>query len=205
MSSKIITISRQCGSGGHTIGKQIAQRLNIPFYDKKIIEVVAKRSGLAEETVQEEGEYQPMSLLYTIATTLSYEYSSGYDVTDKSHMVLPDQNFAFQTELIKELSKKGSCVIVGRCADYILRDLPNHLSVFLYGNLEDRKARVVEEHGIALKDAEKHILDRDKKRAKHYQHYTNQDWGRAENYDLCLNSSHFGIDRCTEIATECVN
>ena len=203
MSSKIITISRQCGSGGHTIGERVAQRLGLPFYDKKLIELVAQRSGLTEETVQEQGEYQPTSLLYTISLNLSYEYNFGYDVADKSRMVLPDQIFAFQTEIIKELSQKSPCVIVGRCADYILRDHPDCLRVFLYGDLEDRKARVVEEHGIAPEDAGKHVLDRDKKRAQHYRRYTDQAWGMAENYDLCLNSSYFGIDRCVEMIAEC--
>lgn len=199
--NKIITIGRECGSGGHTIGKQIAERLNIPFYDKKLIEIVAERSGLSKETIAREGEYSTPSLLYNIATSGYLTYS----VDDKKNMMLPDQINAFQTELIHELAEKGACVIVGRCADYILHGRNDCFHAFIHGNLEDRAKRVIQEHGIASNEAERHVKERDKKRARYYKHLTDQDWGAAKNYNLCLDSSYLGIDRCVDIILSCLN
>jgi len=194
MSKKIITISRQCGSGGHTVGKLVSERLGIPFYDKKLIEIVAQRSGLTEETIAREGEFAPASLLYSIAMNLSH----GYDVRSKGNMILPDQINTFQTELIKELAEKGPCVIVGRCANYILHDRSDCLHVYLHGDMEERKNRVVAEHRVLASEAEAHIRDRDRKRAKHYEHFTDQRWGMAQNYTICLDSSVLGIEKCVE-------
>ena len=114
-------------------------------------------------------------------------------------MALPDQINAYQTELIKELAEKGSCVIVGRCADYILQGREDCLHVFITGVLSDRASRVVAEHGVAVSAAEAHVKERDKKRSGYYKHITDQVWGMAANYDLCLNSSKLGIDRCVEL------
>lgn len=200
MSKQIITISRQCGSGGHTIGSLVAQSLKIPFYDKKILEIVSQRSGLSEETIRQDGEYTPTSLLYTIATNISY----GYDLSSKGGMVLPDQVFAFQSELIRELADKESCVIVGRCADYLLHDRADCFHVFIYGNAEDRRKRIVAEHRVPIGEVENHVRDRDRKRAQHYKHYTDQTWGMAENYNLCLDSSRLGIETCVDIIVGCV-
>ena len=156
MGKKIITISRQCGSGGHTIGKMVAEKLNVPFYDKQILKIVAERSGLAQEVIEEKGEYNPSSLLYMIATKLSY----GYSVGSKGEMPLPDQINAFQTELIRELAEKESCVIIGRDADYILREHPDCFHVFIHGKLDDRMKRVVTEHGVAPDEARHHVQNR---------------------------------------------
>ena len=197
--NQIITIGRQCGSGGHTIGNIVAERLGIPFYDKEIIKKVAERSGLAEETVEKEGEYSTTSLLYNVAT----RGISGFDVSDKNNMLIRDIVNAYQTEYIKELAEKGPCVIVGRSADYILEDRDNCLNVFIHGDLADREKRVVEEHGIDPAEARKHVLERDKKRAKYYRHITDQVWGFAENYDLCLNSSKLGVEGCVDIILNC--
>lgn len=201
MRKQIITISRQCGSGGHTIGKTVAERLGIPFYDKKILEIVAQRSGLSEETIKEQGEYIPNSLLFSINASVSY----GYNVAGKLNMPLPDQVHAFQTELIKELAEKESCVIVGRGADYILRNRPDAFHVFIYGNLEDRKKRVISEHRVSADEAEAHVTGRDKKRSKHYKYYTDQIWGMASNYQLCLDSSYFGVETCIEMILNHIN
>ena len=195
----IITIGRQCGSGGHTIGKTVAERLGIPFYDKEILKTVAKRSGLAEQTVEKEGEYSTTSLLFNVAT----RGISGFDVSNKNNMLLRDIVNAYQTEYIIELAENGACVIVGRSADYILRDRENCLNVFIHGNLPDRADRVVKEHGIYPADAEKHVLERDKKRAKYYRHITDRTWGLAENYDLCLNSSKLSINGCVDLILGC--
>lgn len=192
---QIITIGRQCGSGGHTIGKMVAERLGVPFYDKQIIKMVAERSGLSEKTIEREGEYATPSLLYNIAT----RGFSPYNAASKESMTLQDQINAHQTELIKELAGKGPCVIVGRSADYILQDRDDCLHVFIHGKLEDRMARVVAEHGIDSRDAKAHVIERDKKRARYYKYITDQLWGQVQNYDLCLNSSQFGTERCVEI------
>ena len=114
-------------------------------------------------------------------------------------MALPDQINAYQTELIKELADKGSCVIVGRCADYILQGREDCFHVFITGALPDRANRVITEHGVAVDAARNHVKERDRKRSSYYKHITEQLWGMAENYDLCLNSSKLGIDRCVEL------
>lgn len=196
---KIITIGRQCGSGGHTIGKMVAERLGVPFYDKEIIKTVANRSGLSEKTVEKEGEYSTTSLLFNLAT----RGISGYNATNKDNMLMRDLINAYQTEYINEIADNGPCVIVGRCADYILEDRKDCLNIFIYGDLDDRAKRVVEEHDVAEKDAKAHVLERDKKRSKYYRHITDKVWGLAENYDLCLNTSELGIERCVEIVLSC--
>ena len=206
MKKCIITIGRQCGSGGHTIGKTVAERLGIPFYDKKLVQIVAERSGLSPETVEKQGEYHTPSLLYNIATLGCSAYASHqYSAENRQAMRLPDQINAYQTELIKELADKGSCVIVGRCADSILRDWEDCFHIFIHGALGDRVNRVIEEHGIAAGAAEGHVKDRDKKRAAYYKHITDKVWGLSSNYDLCLNSSRLGIDRCVELILAAVD
>lgn len=196
MNGQIITIGRQCGSGGHTIGKTVAERLGIPFYDKKLVQIVAERSGLSAETVKQEGEYSSASSLFTSVSTRGY---SAYSASQKHDMVLPDQINAYQTELIKELADKGPCVIVGRCADYILQGRENCFHIFITGALPDRTNRVIAEHGIAPETAKNHVKERDRKRSGYYKHITDQIWGLAANYDLCLNSSKLGIDRSVDL------
>lgn len=155
MDNRVITISRQCGSGGHTIGKMVAERMGVPLYDSNLVEMVAERSGLSRETVREQGEYASFSLLYSLAMNIA----SGHTLNEKGNMVLPDQINAFQTELIQELS----------------------------------------EHNIAAAEAEAHVKDRDSKRARHYEHFTDQTWGMAKNYNLCLDSSYLGIECCVDL------
>jgi cytidylate kinase len=194
VSSRIITIGRECGSGGHTIGKTVAARLGVSFYDKKLIELVAQRSGLSEEVIREQGEYAAGSLLYELATNLSY----GYMSTDGG-MTLPDRIYAFQSELIEELAGQEPCVIIGRCADYILRQRTDCLNVFIYAEKDDKVQRIIQRHQIDAKEAEKHIRERDKKRASHYFRYTDRNWGDMDNYDLCLNSGRLGIEKCVSM------
>ncbi len=202
MKKCIITIGRQCGSGGHSIGKSVADKLGIPLYDRKLVEIVAERSGLSAETVQREGEYASTSLLNSIA---SRGYSA-YNAYQRENMFLPDQINAYQTELIKELAEKDSCVIVGRCADYILQDNNDCLHVFISAAMPERIKRVIAEHGIAPEAAESHVKNRDKKRAAYYKYLTDRVWGAATNYDLCLNSSKLGMVCCVDIICNyCLN
>lgn len=200
MSYKIITISRQCGSGGHTIGQAIAEKLNIPLYDKKILEEVARRSGLAEDVIETEGEYSTSSMLYGIAMGIY----NGWDVAQRENMPLREQINAYQTEFIREVAEKGACVIVGRCADYILRERIDCLNVFIYGDKYDRVKRVIEEHRVPDYEAEAHVRKRDKKRAAHYKYITDREWGDMKNYNICLDSSALGIEKCVEIIADCV-
>ena len=161
---------------------------------------MAERSGLSPETVEKQGEYHTPSLLYNIATGGYSAYASHqYSAENRQAMRLPDQINAYQTELIKELAEKESCVIVGRCADSVLRDREDCFHVFIFGALRDRANRVIAEHGVNAKAAAGHIKDRDKKRAAYYKHITDKVWGMSSNYDLCLNSSKLGIDRCAEL------
>ncbi len=198
--STVITIGRQCGSGGHTIGRLVAEKLGVPLYDKEIIKKVAELSGLSEETVEKKGEYSPTnSFLYNVAV----RGISAYNASDINSMPIAEQINAYQTEYIKSLAEKGSCVIVGRSADYILSDRDDTLNVFVYGDLEDRAARVIAEHGVPEKEARSHVTERDKKRSKYYKHITDRVWGLAENYDLCLNSSWLGVEKCVEIIVNC--
>lgn len=195
MNKRIITISRECGSGGHTIGQLIAEKLNVSFYDKKLLELVARQSGLTEDFIEEQGEHSKRGLLYNLAANISY----AYNVNTKGNMILPDQIFAFQTDIIKELAEKESCVIVGRCSDYILRNRGDCLHVFIHANMEAKKARIIAEHRVAPDQAETHIKDREKKRAAHYHYYTDRIWGSAKNYTICLDSGILGIDKCVEL------
>lgn len=200
MGYKIITISRQCGSGGHSIGQALAEKLNIPLYDKKILEEVSRRSGLAEDVIEQEGEYSTSSIIFNIAMSVYHAWDAG----ERDTMPLREQINAYQTEFIREVAEKGACVIVGRCADYILRDRTDCLNVFIYGKSEERVKRVIEEHRVPENEAEHHVKKRDKKRAAHYKYITDQEWGDMDNYNLCLDSSKLGIEKCIEIILSCV-
>lgn len=198
--NKIITIGRQTGSGGHTIGKMVAEKLGVPFYDREIIEEVAQRSGLAENVVENEGENSIKSLLFSLSQHGLAHHGGS---TNRDNMLVKDLVNSYQTEFIKELADKGPCVIVGRCADYILSEKENTLHVFVSADFDDRAKRVVEEHQIRRTDAQRHILELDKQRSKYYRYMTDQSWGMSSNYDLCLNSSKLGIERCVEIIIDC--
>lgn len=200
MSYKIITISRQCGSGGHTIGQALAEKLDIPLYDKKILEEVSRRSGLAEDVIESEGEYSTSSVIFNIGMGVYNAWNSS----QREMMPLREQINAYQTEFIRGVARKGSCIIVGRCADYILRERTDCLNVFIYGNREDRIKRVIDEHRVPEHEAEAHIKNRDKKRAAHYKYITDQEWGDMKNYNLCLDSSELGIEKCIELILNCV-
>ena len=196
MKRRVITISREYGSGGHAIGESVASSLGIPFYDKKILEIVSQRSGLDETVIEEQGEHAATGFLYGLAASISYGY--GYNVGATGSMILPDQINAFQTELIGELADKESCVIIGRCSDYILRKRDDCLHVFIHADMENKKSRVAKEYGIAMEDAEAQIKDRDKKRARYYQHVTDRTWGVAKNYHLCLDSGVLSAPACVD-------
>jgi cytidylate kinase len=195
MQEKIITISRQCGSGGHSIGSELANRLDVPFYDKEIIEMAAKESGFHKEFIEEKGEHMNNSLLFNIARYASYGGRRRYE----EYQPLQDQIYFAQVKIIKELAGKGPCVIVGRCADYVLRDRNDVLNVFIHADMAFKKKRCMERGQFSDEKADDMIRRRDKLRADHYQYYTDQKWGDSLNYHLCLDSGIFSIEKCVSM------
>ena len=198
MSKKIIiTIARQYGSGGREIGERVARLLGIPLYDKELITDAATKGSLNEEIIKKADESAANSLLYTLAmgsnvlgTTMHFGYK----------MPLNDKLFILQSEVIKEYAKNGSCVIIGRCADYVLRDEPNILRLFIYGDLDHRQARVLERHPELKSSQVIDVINKtDKRRSSYYNFYTGNKWGKYDNYDMAINSSTLGIDHTAQV------
>lgn len=188
MKVNYVTISREYGSGGREIGKKLSEKLGIPCYDKEIIEETAFKTGFAEEYVKKQGEYA------NARNWLEYSFSSrnSYGMSPEDYL------WAKQREVILDLVKKGPCVIVGRCADYILRDRTDVLNVFIHADYEYRRHRITD----IYKDpehTEKMLNDIDKKRKFNYKYYTEQEWGKSQNYDLTLSSSTLGLDQCVDL------
>lgn len=197
MHKSIITISREYGSGGRHIGKCVADKLGIPFYDKKLITQVAKESGLDIKFVEETGEYSATdSFLYNLAISNIYPFDNIYS---KDSMTLENKIYIFQAKVIKEAAEKGPCVIVGRCADYILRDRKDCLNVFIHADIEKKRERVIEYQEVNVKDVDREIRRVDKARANHYNQYTGEKWGNIKNYHLSIDSGAFGIDGSVEM------
>ena len=195
MKHSIITLSRQYCTGGLEIAKQVAKSLQIPFYDKELITMAAKESGLSEEAIAASEKRHTGSLLYGL-------YTMGADLP------LGDQVYIVQSRVIQQLAKEGPCVIVGRCADYVLRDDPRVLSVFLHGSVDYRIAYGLE-HGELPADLEPRalenlVLKEDKRRAGYYNYYTEYRWGSAEHYDLSLNAE-LGPRTCANLILQAAN
>lgn len=186
---KIIAISRQFGSGGRTIGKLLAEQLNIPLYDREIISQVAKESGFAESYVEEKGEYGSSDKAAGMFINRSC-YSSASN---------EDTIWNFQTKFIKEHAEKEPCIIIGRCADYILRNRLDVLRVFIHADMKERIKRISEVYKINDSDPEKLLHQKDKRRAAYYQFYTDIKWGDTKNFHITLDSSAFGIEKCVQI------
>ena len=194
MTKRIITISREFGSGGRFIGEEVAKKLGISYYDKNIISQIAEKSGLSPEYIQENAELSPKKGLFAYAF-------SGRDITGKS---VEDMVYEAQRNIILELAEKESCVIIGRNADYILKDRDDVLNVFIHGDMLEKIQRITSLYNVEEKEAVKMMADTDKRRRTNYNFYTDQNWGKASNYTLCLNSSQLGYDRCEMIIMECV-
>ena len=194
MAKRIITISREFGSGGRFIGEEVAKKLGIAYYDKNIIGQIAEKSGLSPEYIQENAELSPKKGLFAYAF-------SGRDITGKS---VEDMVYEAQRNIILELAEKEPCVIIGRNADYILKDRDDVLNVFIHGDMPEKIQRITGLYNVEEKEAVKIMADTDKRRRTNYNFYTDQSWGKASNYTLCLNSSQLGYDRCEMIIMECV-
>ena len=193
MEKRIITISREFGSGGRFIGEEVAKKLGIAYYDKNIINEIAEKSGLSPEYIQENAELSPKKGLFAYAF-------AGRDVTGKS---VEDLVYEAQRKVILELAEKESCVIIGRNADYILKDRDDVMNVFIHGDMPEKTQRIMRLHNVEAQEAAKMMADTDKRRMTNYNFYTEQKWGKASNYTLCLNSAQLGYDRCERIIMEC--
>lgn len=195
MMKKIITVSREFGSGGRSIAKLVAEKLGYKYYDSELVERVAKETGFAQDYVADAGEYAPGKSI------LSYAFSSGTPHGGTT-MNATDYLWSTQCRIIMELAEKGNCVIVGRCADYILRDRDDCLNVFIHADKAYKAKRIVELYGVTDKSPEKRLADKDGKRRVNYKYFTGREWGIPENYHVCLSSSYFGHDECADIISE---
>lgn len=186
---RIITISREFGSGGRTVGKEVAACLGIPCYDRELIEKVAEETGYAREFVEEESEYAPS------ANDLAYMFlSRGFDGLSNA-----DRIWIEQRKIIEKLANDGPCVIVGRCADYILKDRSDCLHVFVYADKTFRAERIVKQYGETGVEPRKRLQEKDKKRKLNYKYFTDREWGKRENYHLSIDSGFFGIEKTVSI------
>lgn len=195
MKDIIITIGRQYGSGGRQVGKLLAQRMGVPFYDKELLTEAAKSSGFCEEIFHENDEKPAGSFLYSLVM--------GANGTDA--LPLNNKLFLAQFDTIKEIASKGSCVIIGRCADYALEERDNVLNVFIYADKKIRAERASKEYGLTAKNIEDAVNKIDKKRANYYNFYSGKKWGAAESYNICVDSGKFGIDKTVDIIKDCVD
>ena len=192
----IITISREFGSGGREIGKLLAEQLDIPFYDKELLEMASKESGICQELFESNDESYTNSFLYSLVMG---NYPVSPEGRINPEMPLNHKLFLAQFDTIKKIAENGPCVIVGRCADYILKENANVLNFFVMGNLLEKKKRILERYDIEKNKVEDFIKKTDKRRAHYYNFYTDMRWGEAKNYDLCINSSKTGIQGAVEL------
>ena len=196
MEKKIITISREFGSGGRTIGREVANRLGIPFYDKELVDQIAMESGFAPKFVDENGEHAPGT------SRLSYAFAHQGVPGIMNGLSTADFLWSIQCSVIMQLAEKGPCVIVGRNADYILKDRDDVLDVYIHADKEFRADRIVRLYGESEKSPVARLSEKDKRRQINYQHYTGRVWGTAQNYDICLNSGRLGIENCVDIIVQ---
>ena len=189
--NRVITISREFGSGGRTIGKLSAERLGIPCYDQELIEKIEEKSGLAKEFIEERGEY----------TLRGGWLANAFADRSLNGLSVQDYLWTVQRKTILELAEQGPCVIVGRCGDYILEGRADLLKVFIHASIENRAKRIVEKYGESREAPEKRLRDKDIRRSAYYHFYTDVEWGIAKNYDIALDSGTLGLERCVDIIT----
>lgn len=195
--NQIITISREYGSGGREIGQKLSESLGVPFYDKRLIVLASEKSGLHPDIIKNADEQSINTFFYSIPTM-----GSGSGFIDLS---LQDKVFLSETQVIKDLAKQGPCVIVGRCADYILHDQPNCINIFIHSDLQSKVNRAVNDYAIPRENAADYIKKVDKKRASYYKHYSNNKWGDASNFHLTINSDSIGITNTISLIKKYIN
>ena len=193
MEKRIITISREFGSGGRTIGHLVAEKLGIPFYDKDLVDHIALESGFSPSYIEEHGEHSPGNNIF------SYAFSNQTVPGVMHGLSTADFLWNVQCNVILQLAEKGPCVIVGRNADYILKDREDCFHTFIHAAKEFRADRIVRLYGESEKSPMARLNEKDKRRRVNYHHYTGRTWGKADNYDLCLNSSVLGVEHCADI------
>lgn len=193
--NKVITISRQYGSGGREIGAKLAEKCGVPFYDNELITRAAKESGFAEAAFENAEKKATNSLLYSIAMGMN---SYGNQELGFAHLSLDDRIYLAQSDVIRKVAAEGPCVIVGRCADYILKDMENVVNIFIWADIKFRIERAIRIDGLSENKAEDNILKIDKRRANYYNYHASEKWGRAENYHLSIKSSYAGIDHTVD-------
>ena len=196
MEKKIITISREFGSGGRTIGRAVAEQLGIPFYDKELVDHVALESGFSPKYIEEHGEHSPGKSL------LSYAFAPQGVSGIMNGLSTADFLWNVQCSVILQLAEQGPCVIVGRNADYILKDREDTIHAFIHADAEYRADRIVRLYGESEKSPMARLNEKDKRRKNNYQHYTGRNWGQCQNYDVCLNSSTLGEEACVQIIVD---
>ena len=196
MSKNVITISRQFGSGGRTVGRRLAERLGVPFYDKELVNQVADETGFDVSFIEENGEFSPSKSIF------SFAMSQGIPIMQNG-LSMSDFIFCVQRQVILKLAEQP-CVIVGRGADYILRDREDCFNVFIHADMQSRTERIVRLYGESEKKPEQRLADKDKKRKIYYKHYTDREWGDAKNYDICLNSGKIGIEKCVDLILDAI-
>lgn len=192
---KVITISRQYGSGGREIGEKLAKALNIPFYDNEIILRAAKESGFAEKAFENAEDKANNSLLYSIAMGMN---AFGNHDVGFAQLSLDDRIYLAQSEVIRKVADEGPCVIVGRCADYVLKETENVVNVFIWADLDYRVKRAVKYYDLNPEKAAENIMKTDKRRANYYNYHASEKWGRAENYHIAIKSDYIGIDNAVD-------
>lgn len=199
MEIKVITISREFGAGGRTVGHMVAEKLGIPFYDKALVEQVAQESGFSPKYIEEHGERAPGKSVF------SYAFAPQGVPGVMNGLSSADYLWNVQCDVILQLADQGPCVIVGRNADYILKDRPDVLHVFLHADLEHRRTRIVEVYGEPDRKTDERIAEHDKRRSLNYQHFTGRSWGESRNYHLCMDTGVLGFEQTAQIIVNAVN
>lgn len=197
----VITIGRQYGSAGREIGQKVAEYFDIKYYDKDLLTRAAKESGFCEEMIQNHDERPTNSFLYNLVMDT---YSFGYNNSSFVDMPISHKVFLAQFDTIKKIADEGPCVIVGRCADYALADRANVIDLFIFGNEECKIKRVMELYGLTEAKAKDMMIKKDKQRQSYYNYYSSKKWGRADSYDLCINSSVLGVEGTVKLITQYV-
>lgn len=191
-----VTISRQFGSGGREIGEVLAKELGVKFYDKELISLAAKESGISPEVFESVDEQATNSLLYSLSLGL---YSFGNNFSSTGGLPINDKLYLLQHKIIKKVANESPCVIVGRCADYVLKDRKDVINIYIYADMEHRVKRVKEIKGVSDAKVEQAIKRTDKSRSNYYNFYSGQKWGQAENYDLCINSTNRSTEQIVQL------
>ena len=199
MSKMIITVGRQYGSGGRYVARLLAEKMDIPYYDKELLTEVSKDSGICKELLEQNDEKNARSFLFSMMSGTAQLGDSGSMYMD---MPMNHRIFLAQFDTIRRIASEGPCVIVGRCADYVLRDQENVLNVFIKADKEERIRRIVEYYGVDPLKAEERLKKADKQRASYYNYYTSNKWGKMESYDISINSSILGPDGTADLIIE---